>query len=188
MTSTRTRLLVLGIIVVGLGLITWATRTAAQTDKGAGDEPPIRVKNGSIDLELVSTKSKKHEWETPTQGKWHIKNEPTRLRNTYLVLVAPTIVTPKSPCNKLSVVADSATIEFTDGTKSYDLTFTAHDGTKLTSTLDSKLTLTPDSSDASVLKGGDKNGFISSIMAKDLTCTFTAKDDALQVVLLDLLP
>ena len=56
----------------------------------AGDEPPIRVRNGSIELQLLHPSHKYEEADGSTDKKnWRIETEPPRHSNDVTVLVLP---------------------------------------------------------------------------------------------------
>lgn len=54
--------------------------------RAGGDEAPIRVRNGSMKIELVGMNQKFEERGNSGQSKWKIKNDPNRSRPRYVVL------------------------------------------------------------------------------------------------------
>ena len=60
---------------------------------GGGDEPPIRVKSGSIEFRALG---QSHEW-AKTNGKWHPKSKNGRPTKTYTVVI-DVLGPPVQPC------------------------------------------------------------------------------------------
>jgi hypothetical protein len=93
----------LGLALVGLGaaaVIAAVVKSVSQTEEAmlsGGDEPPIRVKGGSLDVYLISTS---HTWDDGGTGAkvWHIKAKPDRSKDELAVFIDYTTGGPDFVC------------------------------------------------------------------------------------------
>ena len=140
----------------------------------AGDEAPIRVKNNSIDAEIVHKGTK---WkEDGDRKKWKLTSG-TRGGNDYDVFIAP-----KDAANCPDGVRFlGKTVRFTSSDNT-SVEFKAT-GNHTRVTADKDLALSADEKTLSYSAAG---AYISQILVDTKTvCTFAAKDATLGVVLLD---
>jgi hypothetical protein len=160
--------------VCGLFLAAPMACSQSQRQLASGDEPPIRVRNGSVDLQLLHRSG---EWENVGDRKnWKVKNDPERSKEIYEVIVSPT---DAARCNKLLGSGDTVTITTGTGaqTNEIQLKLTGKK-TKIKSRVDL-------SSTADLLRDSTAGTFISKIEVGDLTCNFSSPDANLRVVLMD---
>ena len=146
------------------------------TGSGTGDEPPIRVKGGSVRIEMAAKKNS-NKWDTVSNVKWKFKNG-KRENDTYEVVVGMlpgaeykngTYATGKKV---RATYSDNAWVEF-------------ESSGKLTTVTTSTAFVQPEDM---VLEheaiGGQ--GFINSVSVDGQPlCTFTAKEQLGAIVLLD---
>ena len=79
----------LAMTLAGVGAVAavgFAAKIMAETAKGGGDEPPIRVKGGSLCLDLI-TNTDVWEDETGDKKTWGVKGHPNRSRDELAVFV-----------------------------------------------------------------------------------------------------
>ena len=98
--------------VAFIGIVAAAAMACSQGLRpiASGDEPPIRVKNGSVELQLLH---KTHEWQSVNASdrkNWKIKDEPARNNDDYEVIVAPS---NQSSCSNGVLVATGNPVELT---------------------------------------------------------------------------
>ena len=161
------------------------------TGSGTGDEPPIRVKGGSIHFELVTTKGQSKTWSDTLKNPGWTAIPGTR-NGERLGLF---IIAPDSQCDPLQREKNGLTFTYTNNTDpqnpvNYDVTLDAktHDPynnskRKSTVTPPNGLTLKVDPNDGrnlvSVPTVTDETGFISKITwgngAND-SCSFVDKE------------
>jgi hypothetical protein len=156
-------------VLVGAGIVIGGILTGFVA---AGDEAPIRVRNGSIDLELYGGKK----WNEDGDKKhWKLKTG-TRHSNNYGVYIAPS---DANNCpGGLNVTGQNVRFGYSDGTF-IDLKSQGNK-TKVNSTADLEV-----SSDQGTIsyKG---NGYISLVRVDSTdVCRFTANDPKLSAVLID---
>ena len=142
------------------------------TIMAAGDEPPIRVRNGSIELEVLH---KSRYWKEVGSGGTHWKiNQGQRLSNTYWMYLAPTNTadcnTAKANGNVIRfILSDDSWVEVESHNNKTDVT--------------SNKALTR-SADKKILSYGNEALFIKAIRLDGTDrCTFAAKDANLHSLL-----
>lgn len=157
-------------ILIGAGVI-FLLRVAADT----GDEPPIRVKNGSLELHLVSTYGT---W-TATGNHW--KTSGTRAHNALQLTVA---TRGKANCSSYTVAANLLVITYAD-TSGNDLMKVEIQSTGNHSKVTPSQPMSVSTSDPTVLAYGSA-GFIKSIEADGTSmCTFSAASQLDHLLILD---
>jgi hypothetical protein len=163
---------VLTALAVG-ALIAWLVLAAS------GDEPPIRVKKGSIYFDIVNSP---HKWkENPDKMNWRFTSG-TR-GNPYTVLI-----TPKNPasCNgPLKATGNKITVIYREGEDATsDSTVTleiVNNKTKLTSTVE----LEPENNHRRLRYDIDDKGFIAHLSVGATACNFTPVDGLEEAFVLD---
>lgn len=160
---------VVGLAIV-LGLLNACSRVAPLL---GGDEPPIRVRGGSMLIDLLTDGSADFEPDDPSdKKKWHIKDQPQRDRNNFLVVVVSTTCNGKVKSgNKVDIVySDGQSVEFKSNSQH----------TRITALKDL------DHPSGKLLKYEAAGQYVSAVKVDgaDL-CTFGAYDQTLQVFLLD---
>jgi hypothetical protein len=100
-----------GALILGGAIVAVAYKLLA-----AGDEPPIRVKKGSMYLELLTDADEKWEPETPTSPNWKI-SKGTRSKDDLRVVVVTT--GSHTGCQNQPATARSAELTYTEGTNIY---------------------------------------------------------------------
>src|SRR4029453_1906746 len=161
------------------GLFVAAPMACGQSGRlASGEEPPIRVRNGSVEMQLVH---KNGEWEPQSAGdrkNWKVKGEPERGKPEYEVIVVPT---DRGNCmGPLVLTADGVKITTKNGgaTNSIDIKLT----NKKTKIKSGNVDL---ASSADVLSEAG-SAFISKIeVGNSLVCEFGSPDPGLRVVLMD---
>ena len=153
--------------LVGFGLGVWMPTAS-------GDEAPIRVKNGSIELHLLSAGA---EWDEDGDRKnWKLKGDPERNGNDYEVIAAPT--NSASCTNGLSATGNP-------------VTFTDNEGATIEIRSTGRKTKVKSRDDLTkatnqLITQASTTRFIREIkVGNDVLCTFSAKDTRLRVVLID---
>lgn len=163
-------LLGLGVAFVGYLLL---------QDTRAGDEPPIRVRNGTIELHLLhGTLSFKEDHGSTDKKKWRIDTDPERSGPAYLVVVVPS---NPADCKGYVTAGNRVEFEFSEGGQNIALQATGKN-TKIIS----QPNALNNPSDR-LLNYGTTDGYITKIHVtgnRDF-CTFTAKDPRLEVFILD---
>jgi hypothetical protein len=163
------------LVAGGIGVVVGAAIVVGGVSLGiltSGDEAPIRVRNGSIDLELYQGKK----W-TDDGDKKHWKPKTgTRHSNSYEILIAPSNA---ANCpGGLTVAGQTVHFGYSDGT-TIDLTPQGNK-TKVTSSAD----LEKSSDEGTISYKG--NGYISLVRVDSTNvCTFSANDSKLSIVLID---
>lgn len=177
----------LGVVIV-LGLLTACAREQTLQPR-TGDEPPIRVRNGSLEIELA-WQTKEFEEDPSTAGTrkvWQIK-QAGRERNRFTVV----IVSSDQSCNGLVRTAAKVDVDYSDGQR---IDFQAVGGSGNSRT---KVTAHGDPLNKVSNQGlrhgaphvpGQPEQFISEIRitggSQSQTCTFSSRDANLQIFLLD---
>jgi hypothetical protein len=140
----------------------------------SGDEAPIRVKNGSIELHLLSASAG---WDEDGDRKnWKVKGDPERNGNDYEVIAAPT--NSASCTNGLSATGNPVAFTDNDGA-TIEIRSTGRK-TKVKSR--DELTRPTDQ----MIAQANAARFIREIkVGNTVLCTFSAKDTGLRVVLID---
>lgn len=160
----------IGGALLGAGLVYFSL--------SAGDEPPIWVKNGSMEIELLHNSK---EWrENGNKANWKVSGG-TRGKSTYQVLISPSNAANCS--GDLKPATETVTFVYSDAA-STTVEFKAtgnHTHIKVTPAQD--LTQSSDKRTLSLDAGG--GGYIAKIQAGQTSCTFTEKDPNLAVALLD---
>ncbi len=167
---------VLGIAVI-LGLF---GACVSNQDVGirTGDEPPIRVRNGSLEIQLVHRTLKFEEDGNSQKKKWKIRTEPLRLRNNYLVIVLPG--NPSSCPSGFVTSGDKVDVVYSADSQEIEFKSTGRK-TKITA----KEALVNQTGSEEFLRYG-VSGYITAIrVGGDDFCTFSGPDGALQVFLID---
>ena len=140
-----------------------------------GDEPPIRVRGGTMHLDLLAEGDKDFEKDNAAdKKKWHIKDSPNRNRNNFLVVV----VSASANCNGKVVSANKVDVDYSDGQSVEFKSNSNH----------TKITAQKDLEQEAVrwLKYEAAGGYISAVKVDGQNlCTFGAKDTTLQIFLLD---
>ena len=171
-------------IAISLGLLNGCAKKQQDVGTRAGDEPPIRVRGGSIEIELLPlSAAQDKEYEEDPQStepgkKWQIKGA-AREKNRFLVVI--TSANPNCPgvvkdANKVEVsYSDGQVVGFQSPNQSTKIT--AHPN-ELNRPSRQRLTY-----------AGASGAFISEIRltggGQPFTCTFPRPDPTLQVFLLD---
>ena len=141
-----------------------------------GDEPPIRVRNGSVDLQVGSA------WESVNGDpkNWKIKGEPPRDGNDYEVIVGGASSTE---CPNTTATGNPVTFTVKEGNNVVGSIVVRATGNKTRVRSDKDLTQSVDRLISHVGSGP----FISEIAvgSSGALCTFTAKNPNLKVALLD---
>jgi hypothetical protein len=165
---------------LALAGILYVARTLADT----GDEPPIRVKNGSLELQLQSRKHTWHQVNATDAKHWDISGHPERGKNQIDVTMA---VAPGAgpSCAAHSGSGDTLVLTYNNGTGKAVTVTIKSDGDKHT-TVESTDNLTLVGSKKDRLLAYDVQGYISSVAidSKPL-CTFTAPEQLSEVVVMD---
>jgi len=176
-------LLVGTALIIALGaLILQVACSQARILTSPGDEPPIRVKGGSLNLELLAKKGT-NEWSADVT--WIAKSGK---RNSKKISVLMLPRSNDAGCTWLDPTKDEVTITFqdTDSNTAYPVIFNVkeHGGNALkTSVTPGNLQLSLNDSDKRQISNGD-HGYISSVKIDGTTCTFSAAD-AVEVVLFE---
>jgi hypothetical protein len=164
-------------VAIGGAIVGAALAGVLYFSSAAGDEPPIWVKNGSIDIELLHNSK---EWrEDGNRANWKI-SKGTRGKDVYQVLIAPS--NAASCSGDLQPMAGTITFEYSEtGSTRIELSAAGkHTHVRVVPPQDLNL-----SADKRTLSLGTLSGYITKIQAGQTTCTFTAKDPGLAVALLD---
>ena len=144
---------------------------------GAGDEPPIWVKNGSISIELLHNSK---EWrEDGSKANWKI-SDGTRANDAYQVVISPS--DPSNCTGDLKPTTGTITFEYSDSAKTQIEFKAAGKHTRIKVQPAQDLTR---STDKRTLSLDSADGYIAKIQAGQTSCTFSAKDQNLAVALLD---
>ena len=168
---------ILGCLAVGLGLFSACNRLGG----GAltGDEPPIRVRNGSIELKLLTTI---YDWgEDPPNDKknWTPRSGP-KGKNEYELFIRVSDITK---CQGGTYKEDAKTIVLVYGTNVADLQTITIKSTGNHSRIKSSERLT---ANGKLLEYSVSGGFIKKITVDgDTFCAFDEKDDKLRLVLVE---
>jgi hypothetical protein len=176
----------LGAAVVGIAVALGSFSACARekTVMRAGDEPPIRVRGGSIEIELLplsSAQDKEYEEEpqsTEPGKKWQIKGA-ARGNNRFLVVITsanPNCRGEVKDGNKVEVsYSDGQVVDFETPSQRTKITGRPN---RLNNPARQRLTYT-----------GASGTFINEVRitggGSPFTCTFTAADPTLQIFLLD---
>jgi hypothetical protein len=143
----------------------------------AGDEAPIRVKSGSIDLDLLTAVQVWEPAGTADKKRWKISGG-TRNQNEYLVIVLPSDV---SKCKPFAVVSRTVQVIHGGATE-------AANNIEFRSTGNHTMVTSQQDLNASGrnLKYDPDDGFITEIRTDGgPSCTFDREDEDLVVALLD---
>jgi hypothetical protein len=160
-------------LAIGLGIVIGAGAVIGYDFiRAAGDEPPIRVRNGSIELEVVH---KSRYWKEVGSGGTHWKiNRGERNSDSYWMYLAPTNTTH---CN--AAKASGGVIRFILSDDSWVEVKSQNNKTHVTS--NKSLTR---SDDRKFLRYGDGALYIKLIQLDGSNqCTFAAKDANLHSLL-----
>lgn len=166
----RTKLVLAAAIVLVVSAISCAKFVAV----GAGDEPPIWVKGGSISIELVHRTNKWEKQDQASSKRWKIRNG-TRGSNNYQLIIA---TSQPSRCSSLTPYAPTATVLYSDGTT---IEFSIANGKAFLKS-SNDLQASGDSTLTYDVRG---QGFIKKIEVGSDSCEYTEKDPQLVFVLLD---
>jgi len=149
---------------VGLAVGVLLTFSALSVSSGAGDEPPIRVKNGSLDLDLPKGSGT---WEKDSDAKhWKIAGNKTKKSADFTVALFPA---PGKSCPATTATASSVVITYSDGTTvTLDI---KNKGTKVTATGD----LSTSQNDE--LLSYTASGFIKDITVGSSMCSFNSSTE-----------
>jgi len=138
-----------------------------------GDEPPIRVKNGSMEFQLL-TKAGSRNWdEDGNPRKWKVSGG-SRGKDEFQVTI---VVRTGATCSSQSVSGKTVEVEYSDDTK-VELKATGKK-TRLTSGKD--LTRTDEKRTLEYTE----SGHIRRITVDSFTCNFTDRDQLEHVLVLD---
>ena len=145
-----------------------------------GDEPPIRVRGGTMHLDLLAEGDSDFEKDNASdKKKWHIKGSPNRDRNRFLVVV----VSASANCNGKVASANKVDIVYSDAQNVVvqNVEFKSNSqNTKITAQKDLEY------QGAKWLKYEVDGGYVSAVKVDNQNlCTFGAKDANLQIFLLD---
>ena len=164
----------LGVVIV-LGLLTACARENTLQPR-TGDEPPIRVRGGTMHIDLLGDANDDFEPDNPgDKKKWHIKGLPNRDRDGFLVVV----VSADPNCNGKVTSSRKVDVLYTDG---QSVEFKSNNRqTKITAQKDLEYQA------ARWLKYEVQDRYINEIKVNNnqTLCTFGAKDSTLQIFLLD---
>jgi hypothetical protein len=160
---------------IGLGLLVGAGITFALVCLATGDEPPIRVRNGSVELEVLH---KDRHWKEVgnTGTKWKLSRG-ERLTDVYQLYLAPT---DPADCGNV-VSAEPKIIRYIVDDDAWIQVESKQNKTEVTSS--ARLTL---SSDEKILRYGTNDNYIEIIRLDNSStdrCTFSKKDAKLKSVL-----
>jgi hypothetical protein len=160
-------------VAIGLGIVIGAGAVIGYDFiRAAGDEPPIRVRNGSIELEVLH---KRRQWKEVGSGGTHWKiNRGERNSSSYWIYLAPTNT---AHCN--AAKANGGVIRFILSDDAWVQVESHNNKTEVTS--NKALTR---SSDGKTLSYGNGALYIKAIRLDGTDrCTFAAKDADLHSVL-----
>ena len=163
---------VVGVTVV-LGLLAACSRELVAPL--TGDEPPIRVRGGTMYLDLLTDKNTDFEKDDVNdKKKWHIKGEPPRKKNDFFVVV----LSGSSGCDRKTATGNKVDVEYSGG---QSVEFKSNSNkTKITAQKDLE------HPSAKLLKYEVQGGFISAIKVNGQElCSFDEYDPALHIYLLD---
>jgi hypothetical protein len=166
-----------GALILGTGILL-IQKLVGET----GDEPPIRVKNGSLELRLETAH---HNWQKGADARhWEIKNKPQRGNAQFAVTVAVTPGTGAS-CTAQALSGDSVAVTYNNGSGKMTTVTIKTDGDRHSQVESSEdLTVGPNSKDRLLLYGA--TGFISGILVGSTPmCTFTDAKQLTNLVILD---
>ena len=153
-------------VAVGVGLAVGIilTFSALRVQLDAGDEPPIRVKNGSLDLDLPKGSGT---WETDPDAKhWKIAGNKTKKSADFTVALFPA---PGKSCPATTATASSVVITYSDGaTVTLDI---KNKATKVTATGD----LSTSQNDE--LLTYTASGYIKDITVGSSMCSFNSSTE-----------
>lgn len=185
----RSRQVLWAILVFLLGASFACSTTQDETKTGGGDEPPIRVKNGTFDLWLLGV----------TDG-WALENGQSRVwkipgkrrQSDFYVVVA---VSDPKLCNVLDTTGPELTVKYSDDTQAEFKVTGNH--TKVTVSKEfiqdksekARLGYAAND-DAGNQSAGVPPRFIKSIELKDpqntkMSCTFNNKEELHSLLILD---
>jgi hypothetical protein len=171
---TRTSFATL-FFAITIAVASFSGCSRVQQQLRTGDEPPIRVRGGTMHLDLLAEGDTDFEKDNASdKKKWHIKGSPNRDRNKFLVV----IVSASANCNGKVASANKVDIVYSDG---QNVEFKSNSqNTKITAQKDLEY------QGAKWLKYEVDGGFISAVKVDNQNlCTFGAKDGTLQIFLLD---
>ena len=158
-------------VLIGAGVM-FLLRNLADT----GDEPPIRVKNGSLELHLVTNKNAT--W-TSTGSHW--KTSGTRAHDVLQLTVA---TRGKANCSAYTVAANLLVIHYADPTGNEVMKVEIQSAGNHSKVVPSQ-PMSVSASDSTVLAYGSA-GFIKSIEADGTAmCTFSAASQLDHLIILD---
>jgi hypothetical protein len=163
------------LFAITIAVASFAGCSRVQQQLRTGDEPPIRVRGGTMHLDLLAEGDTDFEKDNASdKKKWHIKGSPNRDRNKFLVV----IVSASANCNGKVASANKVDIVYSDG---QNVEFKSNSqNTKITAQKDLEY------QGAKWLKYEVDGGFISAVKVDNQNlCTFGAKDGTLQIFLLD---
>jgi hypothetical protein len=166
--------------IVGFAAIVGAAAGAAaawfkmKAFVATGDEPPIRVKNGSMELQLL-TKAGSRKWDDPDGNprKWEVSGG-SRGKDEFQVTI---VVRNGATCSSQAVSGRTVEVEYSDGTR-VELKATGKK-TRLKSSKD----LTRTDEERTLVYTA--SGHIQKITVDTFTCTFTGPDQLEHVLVLD---
>jgi hypothetical protein len=173
---------VAGVAAVTAAIVAGLLYAAGFRAGDTGDEPPIRVKNGSVDLYLASSSQK---WKPKTDKLFKIGGGP-RSKDGLDVVIA---VNTGASCRTQADTGDQVTIDFVkaDGTAVTITVGTDPDRPhQRHSAVQSTEPLTYSSADPRVLRYVSAGGYIRAILLDgNKMCTFTSPEQLANLVILD---
>ena len=161
--------------VLGIAVILGLFGACASFAPLSSDEPPIRVRGGTMHLDLLTEGGEDFEQDDPNDKKtWHIKGSGSRDRNDFLVVV----VSASANCNGKVASANKVDVVYSGG---QNVEFKSNNNnTKITALKDLEYQA------PKWLKYETQDGYVSAVKVDNNNlCTFDAKDATLQIFLLD---
>lgn len=152
-----------------------------------GDEPPIRVKNGSLELYLASSGERWKQQEDPKHWKISGGKRAKDPLDVAIALNPAEVNVGTTPCTAQAGTGDPLILTYSNGTSTL-ATIT------IKSTPNGKRTLVESTADLSLSSVDPKNrlltystdGFISRIvLGTNTMCTFTKKEQLAELVIMD---
>jgi hypothetical protein len=178
---TRTSFATLFAITIAVASLSGCSRVQQLR---TGDEPPIRVRNGSLEIELLqATKVFEEEPGSAEPGKiWQIKDS-ERERNRFLVVIASS----NQQCLGVVGSGNKVDIVYSDG-QALDIQAIGSGGNPRTK-IKARGDALRNPTGQLLTHAGASGGYISEVRVsgggQPTTCTFTSRDPTLQIFLLD---
>jgi len=165
-----------GLVIAVLGIII--------TSGGGGDEAPIRVKSGSIELKVLADNSQADPQDWNKVGNtWKIKNSHGRHKNRFQLFVVSSNQTTMCNGKYWGTTNDGGEIQLTYDNQDW-VKLTADGGHASITSSNSKLLKRP--SEQLLQYGDPGTGYLSEILVDGASlCKFPGKDDLLFFAIVD---